>query len=113
MVATPRLLGLSRRTYTRGRTQHATTPTPISAMCHPKKSIEDWVIGAKMNCPRELPALMTPAAKPRFSTEIRRPTAPSNTEKLAAPAPVAAIKPRVKIRAGASLTVAVSAMPSA
>ena len=60
------------------------------AAIHPSAWINACEIGANTNCPNEPPALMMPAALPRPSTVRWRAAAPISTEKLPAPAPIAA-----------------------
>lgn len=69
--------------------------------------------GAKTNCPKEPPALITPAAVPRCATGTRPETAPISTEKLAAPVPTAESNPMVNTSPGPEVNKGVSALPNA
>ena len=69
--------------------------------------------GAKMNCPSEPPALITPEAAPRASAGMRCAAAPISTEKLPAPAPMAETSPMAKVSPQALVMNGVMALPMA
>ena len=69
------------------------------------------MMGAKTNWPKEPPALMMPDATPRDSEGMRCAAAPSKTEKLHAPEPMAVRMPSVKIKPRPLVTKGVRADP--
>jgi len=83
------------------------------AFIQPKPWISFWTIGAKTNCPKEPPALMTPEAVPRASIGRRCAAAPISTEKLLDPEPIAVSRPMAKIIPRPDVMNGVSALPMA
>src|SRR4051812_49076079 len=72
---------------TSGNAASVITARAHMAPIQPTAWISFCVIGAKTNCPKEPPALITPAAVPRASAGRRCDAAPMSTEKLPAPEP--------------------------
>jgi hypothetical protein len=83
------------------------------APIQPTLAISFCASGAKTNCPSDPPALIMPAACPRFAESSLRDTAPISTEKLPAPDPAADRRPSAITMPVVLSMKGVSAEPSA
>jgi hypothetical protein len=96
-----------------GSAASATMASDHIAPIQPKAWISFCRIGAKMNWPKEPPALITPEAAARDSTGRRCAVAPISTEKLPMPEPIAESRPRLTTRPKVLSMNGVSALPAA
>src|SRR6266446_4666656 len=96
-----------------GRAPSVINASDHIAPIHPSAWINACEIGANTNCPTDPPALMMPAALPRLSSARWCAAAPISTEKLPAPAPIAASTPSATIRPKPEVMKGVRAVPIA
>jgi hypothetical protein len=78
---------------TSGKANRAIAAIAHIAPTQPRLWISFCRMGANTNWPKEPPALINPDAAPRASAGMRWAAAPSSTEKLLAPEPMAQNRP--------------------
>ena len=97
---------------TSGRAASVIAASAHMAPIQPNVWISRCEIGANANWPNDPPALMMPAALPRFSAARWGEAAPINTEKLPAPEPMADRSPNERMRPSPVVMKGVMAVPS-